>query len=121
VRSEALPVPAILLAPAPAPPAAHTAEVTAPPPPLPPGEVHVQVEAPFVFRAAEPAIPERPIVARVRLQHLPSLLLAGPTVTPPPPAAPEVRAAKAEEPAATPRKKKGLFGRIGSFFATVFH
>jgi hypothetical protein len=117
VRSEPLPVPAILLAPAAAPP--NPPNVTAPPPALHAGEVHVQVDAPFVFRAVAPAIPDAPIVARVRLQQLPPLLLDGSAVAPPPPA--EIQTAKAAPPAAKPQKKRGVFGRIGSFFATVFH
>ncbi len=89
-------------------------------PPLPapsPDEVHVQVDAPFVFRAIEPAIvPPPPVVATLQLQALPPLLVQLPPVQPPPPAV----EARVTPPAAKPAPKRGFFGRVRSFFAAIF-
>jgi hypothetical protein len=80
-------------------------------PPPAANEVHVQVEAPFVFRATEPQVPEPPIVARVRLQSLPTPALPGAS----PPAV-----AVAEQPRQAKPPRRGLFGHLRSFFVAVF-
>jgi hypothetical protein len=91
--------------------------VTAPLPPVPAGEVHVSVDAPFVFRGADPAAPPSPVVARLRLQTLPPLFFGAPPVAPPPPTPePEVK----HEPGDKAAAKKGFFGRLRSLFAAVF-
>ncbi len=102
------------------PPAVLLAE-TQPLPPRPappPGEVHVEVDAPFIFRATEP-LPAVPAESVVRLSsgnapHFP--LVAAPP--PPPPPAPAVVAQN--QPPAKPEKKK-FFGKVRSFFASLFH
>ena len=92
-----------------------TSTPASPPPAVPAGDVHVSVDAPFVFRAND-AVPP-PLVARLSLQTLPPLLGAPPPVEPPPPARVEPSAAKGSKP--TP--KKGFFGHLGSWFGSIFH
>jgi hypothetical protein len=92
--------------------------VTAPPPAAPVGEVHVSVDAPFVFRGIDPSAPPSPVVARLRLQTLPPLFFGALPVAPPtPPPEPEAK----REPGGKPAPKKGFFGRLGSLFAALFH
>ncbi len=92
-------------------------DVTAPPPAVEPGEVHVQVDAPFVFQAEEP-VPERPaLIARVSLPAWPRLY-GGERVVSPPPAPSAGAAAPAQ--AERPRKKKGFFGFFRAIFAAIF-
>jgi len=105
----------------PAAPSAPAPAVAAPPtvPPPSANEIHVQVDAPFVFRAAEVELPPAPVVARVRLQSLPAI----PQAAAIPPVAP-VAAAKQPEVAAKPAakaEKKGMFGRLRALFAGIFH
>jgi len=108
--------------PVPAPPVAaliesspRSANVTAPPPTDQPGSVHVQVEAPFVFRASAPLPPPKAPVdlAEIRLSTLPVL----DSVSVPP--APQEMAQDANPQAApkAPKKKKhGLWGFLASIF-----
>ena len=96
------------------PPVAKS-DVTAPPPPTVPGEIRVQIDAPFVFRATDivPAPPKE--VARADLRSLPVVSAPTPEVrpaTPPPPPA-----AASAPPA---KKKRGFFSAIGSFFSSLF-
>ena len=111
-------VPAPTAPPAPPAPALiespRNANVTAPPPAIPPEGVHVQVEAPFVFRASEPPpAPDVPVeLAQVRLSTLPVL-------SPALPQPPSQEVAQAAIPdTAKPRKKKhhGLWGFLASMF-----
>jgi len=92
-----------------------SANVTAPPPTEPPGSVHVQVEAPFVFRASEPLLARDVPVdfAEIRLSTLPAL----DSVYVQPPPADVAQEASAEE-TPKPRKKKhhGLWGLLASIF-----
>jgi hypothetical protein len=109
-------------APAPLPPvaalinsSAREANVTAPPPPEQPGSVHVQVEAPFVFRASEPPpVPDAPVeLGEIRLSSLP--VLDSVYVQPPP----QQRVAQAGgQETVQPKKKKrhGLWGFLASIF-----
>ncbi len=90
------------------------ANVTAPPPAEQPGSVHVQVEAPFVFRASEPPPkPDAPVeLAEIRLSTLP--VLGSVYVQP----APQDVAQAATQETAKPKKKKrhGLWGFLASIF-----
>ncbi|MGI9101171.1 MAG: hypothetical protein ACR2IF_01890 [Terriglobales bacterium] len=88
-----------------------------PPPPVDAREVHVQVEAPFVFSAVslEPAPTE--MVVRLKVAPGPQLPLTALAPTSAPPAAPTVTAAT--PPPAL--KKRGFMGRVKAFFASVFH
>jgi len=88
--------------------------MTAPPPPQPPGSVHVQVEAPFVFRASEPR-PPRDVpadLAEIRISTLPVL---GSVYGQPPP---QEVAQAATQDTAKPKKKKrhGVWGFLSSIF-----
>jgi hypothetical protein len=88
--------------------------VTAPPPAVPPGSVHVQVEAPFVFRASEPRSPrDAPVdLAEIRISTLPVL---GSAYAQP---APQEVAQAATQETARPKKKKrhGVWGFLASIF-----
>ncbi len=91
-----------------APPAAMTV-----PPPMPQAsEIHVAVEAPFVFRASEPSpIPPAPFnIARIRLSGLPVL----PAATVVPPATSSAGATMAQ--AKPHKKRKGFWGLLASIF-----
>jgi len=80
-----------------------------------PNDVHVQVEAPFVFRASDPSpAPPAPIEAAQRLSLTYSLapLPVQTTVLPPPPAPSRQAFAKSSH--------RGFFGKIKGFFAAIF-
>jgi len=93
------------------------AEVTAPLPAQPPGEIQVQVDAPFVFQAVEPIPETAPLIARVSLGALPQWPTFEPLVLPPP--APPQQA-KAEPPPKPKKKKGGFFGFFRAIFASIF-
>lgn len=90
--------------------------------PLPaekPGDVHVQIDAPLVFRGDQVA--QQPYtVARVNFSSLPDVFSLQekmePTVLPTDKG--EV-SASAQTP--KPKEKKGFFGRIKGFFSSMFH
>lgn len=114
-----------------APPVLH-AEATPPavtPKPPPPSlskplypsplDVHVEVDAPFVFRASELLPPPIEPVAHLKAAAAPRFpLLASP---PPAPAPPAAVAVAQQQPAPKPEKKKKFFGKVRSFFASLFH
>ncbi len=91
-------------------------DVTAPPPPTVPGEIRVQIDAPFVFQATDmvPAPPKE--VARADLRTLPAASAPTPEVRP----APAPPAAATEPAPPVKKKKRGFFSAIGSFFAALF-
>jgi hypothetical protein len=112
----------IASAPAPnavAPAPAQDAAVPKPPD----SEIHIQVDAPFVFRGDAPTnIPPPPTIARLRLVYLPKLIADTQDMTVLPPAKPEKKAKKeqaANQPQAKPAPK-GFFGHIKSFFGSIF-
>lgn len=117
-KSAAVPVPAPV--PAPVPPAvaemiaSTPRNLTAPPPTAPAESVHVQVEAPFVFRASDPHPPrDAPIdLAEIRISTQPVL----PAVYGQPP--PEELAQSTSPDAAKQKKKKkhGVWGFLASIF-----
>lgn len=111
------PPPATLRAESPAAPPAPP-ENKAPEPAPAANGAHVQVDAPFVFRATDPAPLAEEMVAHLRLAPAQQL----PVWVAPPPPQPEAKLASAEvqkrEPAATPKRK--LFGRIRAFLASIF-
>jgi len=94
-------------------------EVTAPLPAQPPGEIQVQVDAPFVFQAAEPIPETAPLIARVSLGTLPQLPAFNTVVLPPlaPPPPPQQAAAT---PPPKPKKKGGFFGFFRALFGGLF-
>jgi hypothetical protein len=99
----------------PAQPAAQAAK----PLPTPSPEEHVAVEAPFVFRATDPAPDLTETVATLKLESN-KLIQLNPVVLPPPPMKNGSAQTKPAE-TATKQQKHGLFSRIGAFFATIFH
>ena len=83
--------------------------------------VHVEVDAPFVFHGDDPASIAQDQVVTLHLNHKPLPIV----VLPPTPT--EVAAAAANVPKPTAEKvnnkprQSGVFGRLKSFFAAVFH
>jgi hypothetical protein len=106
----------------PAPAPVHRAETPPPPPkpqPEPPTDIHVQVDAPFVFRAED--VPPAPVFAELHRRPLPPPLLEVPAVRPPPP--PTAPVAVTQVASATPPVKppsRNVFGKIGRFFSKLF-
>lgn len=85
-----------------------------------PNELHVQVEAPFVFRATEP--PPAPVedVRPLPPESRPGATLA--LATPLPPAANQQSSLGGRQTAsADPAPKRGFFRKLGGFFASLFH
>ncbi len=110
------------VAPAPAEKAAEIAaipptadSVTQPLPPVQPNEVHVQVDAPMVFNAAEPGpAPEAEQLVQLPLTQLP--WFSSEPVVPP-----AVFQVSVTPPVEKPkREKKGFFGRLRGMFAAIF-
>jgi hypothetical protein len=101
------------------PPSIPAAEPTQPPPveqvsaeSLPvsmPGDVHVQVEVPFVFSASEPEpAPEPSSIAGLKPLETSSIFDGVLAAHPEPPPTPTVK------------KRRGFFGRVGGFFYAMF-
>jgi hypothetical protein len=90
---------------------------TAPLPPGKPGETHIQVEAPFVFRATDPAPAAR---QQARNQAPAAGTQAGkgsaPDPTGPIPSDPSVSVA-----GSPPKAHRGFFGKVKGFFGGIFH
>jgi hypothetical protein len=94
-----------------------------PPDPQPPilAETHIVVDAPFVFHADDtpPALTE--IVAHLKLESSQPLALQA-TVLPPSKQKKKAEEAKQQTVAsANTTAEKGFFGKIGAFFASIFH
>ncbi len=122
------PPPPVIKTEAPAPRPAETVEkasvvqataepaVTAPPPPDASG-IPITMEAPFVFSASGPPPPKVPDAPPMQRRELASLHpIAPPGASPP--------ATADAAPAPTGKKKpekKGFFGRVRGFFASIFH
>lgn len=101
-------------------------ETTSPLPPDKPGQVHVQVDTPFVF-SARPASGRSYAVAKVQFSTLPNVYFVQERVDPvvlvekQPEVSikPPVETSKAVE---KPRKeKKSFMGRVKGFFGSLFH
>ncbi|HEX3094937.1 MAG TPA: hypothetical protein VHW72_20025 [Candidatus Angelobacter sp.] len=106
--------------------AVAASEPTSPLPPDKPGQVHIQVDAPFVF-SARPGSGRPYSVARVHFSSLPNVYFVQQKVDPVVliEKAPEVSSKTVVEtprPAEKPKKeKKGFLGRIKGFFGSLFH
>lgn len=109
------PAPPATLQAAPAPGSSPRVPQEAPTPAPPAQEVHVQVEAPFVFRASDPEPSMQERVAQLRLQPAPQW--PDFLVSPPPVAEAAAPTVQAE---ATSRPKPRIFGRLRAFFAAIF-
>ncbi len=82
------------------------------------GELHVQVDAPFVFRGDAPdSVPPPPQLATLRLVYLPSLISETQYSIVAPPTARKEAAAKGQT---TKPSSKGFLGHIKSFFGSIF-
>jgi hypothetical protein len=117
--------------PEPAPAAAPNAVNSSPPlllpvpdkPSLPPRAVpsemaHLQMDAPFVYRAGDPEQELSTVAARLRLTS--GAAFPDATVLPPAPKAePTVVAVKSGK-ASQKKEKRGFLGALGSFFARIF-
>lgn len=96
----------------------------APPPPAPPSQtataapVHVEVDAPFVFRATEKNNYPDPVytLAHLSVARVPPQLPLNVT----PPAAPATAQSAGNSLGPKPHKR-GFFGRMKAIFASVFH
>jgi hypothetical protein len=111
-------------------PAEHVAvindEATSPLPPEKPGQVHMQVDTPFVF-SARPASGHSSAVAKVQFSTLPNVYFVQEKVDPvvliarQPEVSPKATA-QTSKPEDKPRKeKKGFMGRVKGFFGSLFH
>jgi hypothetical protein len=101
-------------------------EPTSPLPPDRPGQVHVQVDAPFVF-SARASSGRSYSVAKVQFSSLPNVYFVQEKVDPVVlmEKAPEVSlkaGAETTKPEEKPKKeKKGFMGRVKGFFGSLFH
>jgi hypothetical protein len=106
--------------------AVASSENTSPLPPDKPGQVHVQVDTPFVF-SARPATGRPYAVAKVQFSSLPNVYFVQEKVDPVVlvEKQPEVSlsaSTEAAKPAEKPKKeKKGFMGRVKGFFGSLFH
>jgi hypothetical protein len=130
MRAEAQPTPTPIPANEPPKPAEQVAiasnETTSPLPPDKPGQVHVQVDTPFVF-SAKSASGRSYAVAKVQFSALPNVYFVQEKVDPvvlvekQPVVSLEAKAA-ASKPEEKPRKEKtGFMGRVKGFFGSLFH
>jgi hypothetical protein len=101
-------------------------EPTSPLPPDRPGQVHVEVDAPFVFSSRGST--GRPYtVAKVQFSSLPNVYFVQERVDPvvleeKPPEVSLKAEAEAPKPEVKPKKeKKGFLGRVKGFFGSLFH
>jgi hypothetical protein len=101
-------------------------ETTSPLPPDKPGQVHVQVDTPFVFNA-KPASGRSYAVAKVQFSTLPNVYFVQERVDPvvvieKQPEVSLIPAVETSKPEEKPRKeKKGFMGRMKGFFGSLFH
>ncbi|HKT51009.1 MAG TPA: hypothetical protein VJV96_11950 [Candidatus Angelobacter sp.] len=117
------------------PPPANAASVPVQPaaeiPPDRPGQVHVEVDTPFVFSGKNAQGIEPYSAAKISLSTLPNLFFVqetvDPVVLPEKPAQVSVReeapakAATRPQPAREKKEKKGFFGRLKGMFTGIFH
>ena len=81
----------------------------------------MQVDAPFVFRGDAPDnVPPRPEIIQLRLVYLPKLIAETQDSTVLPPSQAETKKEKAAKGQDGKPASKGFFGRIKSFFGSVF-
>lgn len=101
-------------------------DATSPLPPDKPGQVHVQVDTPFIF-SARPAAGRPYSVAKVRFSSLPNVYFVQEKVDPVVliEKQPEVSlraSAETPKPEEKPKKvKKGFMGRVKGFLGSLFH
>ena len=102
-----------------------TPPVTAPPPPSHPQDVHVQVDAPLLFNAADlppktsPANPNQAKPAPSSANTAPAPQSA--PAEQPKAIAPQPATVQAAPPPPAEEPHRGFFGKIGSFFSSIFN
>jgi hypothetical protein len=97
---------------------AATGAFTAAVKPVDPANAHLEMEAPFVYKAGAPELELAMAIGRLRLTSGASLPKA--TVLPPPqPRRVEPTQAAVQTGSSKP-PKRGFFGKIGSFFSSIF-
>lgn len=83
-------------------------------------EIHIQIDAPFVYRGGEDDVPPPPTVVRLKLTPG-APLLASMRVLPPPASQVEsTKSANGNPALAGKPSRKGFFGHVRSFFAAIF-
>jgi hypothetical protein len=98
---------------------AATGPETAPLPPIKPEDVHVQVDAPFVFRASDPPpVKPAPDPRQLPVGPAPSAAWMTPSVAPPP--SPLSSGPENTELASGAAGHHGFFGKVKGFFAALF-
>ncbi|HKD12972.1 MAG TPA: hypothetical protein VKE71_00375 [Candidatus Angelobacter sp.] len=112
--SETAPAPAPASEAAAAKPAPAKSDPTAPLPPENPDAVHVEVEVPLIYRGDQPIQPAY-TVAHINFSALPNVDLPQEKVEA------NVLKTDREEVSAKGKQKKGFFGKIKGFFASLFH
>ena len=112
--SETAPAPAPASEVATAKPAPAKSDPTAPLPPENPDAVHVEVEVPLIYRGDQPIQPAY-TVAHINFSALPNVDLPQEKVEA------NVLKTDKEEVSAKGKQKKGFFGKIKGFFASLFH
>jgi hypothetical protein len=101
-------------------------ETTSPLPPDKPGQVHVQVDTPFVF-SARPGSGRSYAVAKVQFATLPNVYFVQEKVDPvvliekQPEVSPTPVAETSKHEEKPPKEKKGFMGRMKGFFGSLFH
>ena len=88
-------------------------------PPSKPGQVNIQVDAPFVFHGEEQAPDLTATLARIHMEKLPWPQVPAVNAQPPAPSKPVV-VSQADVSAPQSAKRKGFFRKIGGFFAAIF-
>jgi hypothetical protein len=106
--------------------AVSTNETTSPLPPDKPGQIHVQVDTPFVF-SAKPASGRSYAVAKVQFSTLPNIYFVQEKVDPvvlvekQPEVSPKPVVATSKPEEKPSKEKKGFMGRVKGFFGSLFH
>jgi hypothetical protein len=88
-----------------------TGPETAPLPASKPNDVHVEVDAPLVFRASDPSPAPIQETQRLSLRYSSAPQRLQAMVLPPP----------ATTPTQAKPARRGFFGKIKGFFAAIFH
>jgi hypothetical protein len=102
-------------------------EATSPLPPDKPGQVHVQMDTPFVF-SARPASGRPYSVAKVQFSSLPNVYFVQEKVDPvvlfekqQPAVSLKANAEPPKAEVKAKKEKKGIMGRVKGFFGSLFH
>jgi hypothetical protein len=96
---------------------ASTSPEMTPLPPSKPADIHVQIEAPLVFRGTDKARTVTQTASNMPPKPVPAQPRSDPTAPIPVAARPP----KPVEQAQAPKPHRGLFGRVKGFFSSMFH